>query len=170
MRLNTNGSIYVAAMFAILAAYFSYQWWFNTGRVVKRQLGEVAAALSSPANEQNAERLARLARLRQYLADDVRVRVGEHEVAPREPILAAVATFRPPAGGIDVELVDTKVTMDSHTAAHASARVDLTTFDQRNGQPMVDSEDATVRLEKRGDRWMITSAEARALPTSHVRP
>ncbi len=157
-------------MFAILAAYFSYQWWFNTGRVVKRQLGEVAAALSSPANEQNAARLVRLARLRQYLADDVRVRVGEHEVAPREPILAAVATFRPPAGGIDVQLVDTVVTLDSHTAAHASARVDLTTFDQRNGQPTVDSEDATARLEKRGDRWMITSAEARALPTSHVRP
>jgi hypothetical protein len=167
--MKTNGSIYVASMFAILAFYFSYQFWFNPGRAVKRQLGEVAAVLSVPAVEQDVARLARLARLRGYLAEDLRVRVADHEASPREPILAAIATFKPPTGGADVQFVDTKVTVDSDTTAHASTRVDLTTFDQRNGQPTVDSEDATMTLEKRGDRWVITSAEAKALPTSQIR-
>jgi hypothetical protein len=168
--MKSNGSIYVAAMFSILAFYFSYQFWFNPSRAVKRQLGEVAATLSSPAGEQDVARLARFAKLRRALAENLKVRVGDLEAGSREAILAAVMNFRPPAGGIDVQFVDTTVVMDSTAAAHAATRVDLTTFDQRNGQPTVDSVDATVTLEKRDDRWVITTAEAKALPTSQVRP
>jgi len=156
-------------MFALLVFYFSYQWWFNPGRAVKRQLGEVAATLSVPAGEQDVARLARLARLRQFLANDIRIRIGDHEIASRDVILGALSSFRPPAGGVDVQFVDTKVAMDSDAAAHASARIDVLTFDQRNGQPTQDSEDATMTLEKRDDRWVITSATAQALPTSQIR-
>ncbi len=168
--MRTNGSIYVVAIFAVLVFYFSYQFWFNPGRAVKRQLGEVAATLSAPAGEQDVARLARFAKLRRSLAEDLTVRVGEREAASRDVILAAVVNFRPPAGGIDVQFVDTKVAMDSDSTAHASTRVDLTTFDQRNGQPTVDSVDATMTLEKREDRWVITTAEAKALPTSQIHP
>ena len=168
--MKTNGSVYVAAMFAILVGYFTYQWWFNQSRAVKRLLGEVAATLSVPAGEQDIARLARFARLRQYLASDIRIRVGDHELSSRDVILSAVGTFAAPAGGIDVQFTDTKVSVDSDTTAHASARVDLTTFDQRNGQPTVDSEEATMTLEKREDRWVVTGAEAQALPTSQIRP
>jgi SnoaL-like domain len=155
-------------MFALLGFYFSYQWWFNPGRAVKRQLGEVAAVLSVPAVEQDVARLARLARLRQFLSDDIHIRIGDREIASRDAILGAMSTFRAPAGGVDVQFVDTKVAMDSDTMAHASARVDVTTFDQRNGQPTQDSEDATLTLEKREDRWVITGAAAQALPTSQI--
>jgi hypothetical protein len=168
--MKSNGSIYVAAMFAILAFYFSYQFWFNPARAVKRQLGEVAAVLSVPAGEQDIARLARFAKLRRLLAEDLRVRVGDRDAPSRDAILAAVANFRPPPGGIDVQFVDTKITLDSDTAAHADTHVELTTFDQRNGQPTVDAVDAKVTLEKREDRWVITTAEAKALPTSQIRP
>ena len=167
--MKTHGSLYVAAMFALFGFYFSYQWWFNPGRAVKRQLGEVAAVLSVPAGEQDVARLARLARLRQFLSDDIRIRIGDRAIGSRDVILGAMSTFTPPAGGVDVQFVDTKVAMDSETMAHASARVDVTTFDQRNGQPTQDSEDATMTLEKREDRWVITGATAQALPTSQIR-
>jgi len=163
------GSAYVAAMFALLGFYFSYQWWFNPGSAVKRQLGEVAAALSVPAFEEDVARAARLARLRQCLSDDIHIRIGDREVGSRDPILGALSAFRPPSGGVDVQFVDTKVAMDSETMAHASSRVDVTTFDQRNGQPTQDSEEAAFTLEKREDRWVITGATAQALPTSQIR-
>jgi hypothetical protein len=74
--MRTNGSVYVAIVFAALVGYFTYQWWFNPVRAVKRRLGEVAAALSFPAEETDIGRVTRLAELRRYLADDIHVRGG----------------------------------------------------------------------------------------------
>ena len=56
--MTSNGSIYVSVVFALLVGYFSYQWWFNQNRVVKRRLGELAATLSVPASEADLERVA----------------------------------------------------------------------------------------------------------------
>jgi hypothetical protein len=30
--MKSNGSVYVAVVFAALIGYFSYQWWFNPSR------------------------------------------------------------------------------------------------------------------------------------------
>ena len=67
--MKSNGSIYVAVVFAALFAYFGYQWWLNPSRAVKRRLGEVAAALSVPEAESEIAHVARLAQLRRYLAE-----------------------------------------------------------------------------------------------------
>ena len=48
---ETNGSVYVSVVFALLIGYFGYQWWYNPARAVKRRLGELAAALSVSADE-----------------------------------------------------------------------------------------------------------------------
>ena len=61
--MKSNGSVYVAVVFAVLFGYFGYQWWLNPARAVKRRLGEVAATLSSPAGESQMARVARLAQL-----------------------------------------------------------------------------------------------------------
>ena len=37
--MKSNGSVYVAVVFAALFGYFSYQWWFNPARAVKQRLG-----------------------------------------------------------------------------------------------------------------------------------
>ena len=82
--MKSSGTIYVGATFALLAAYFSYQWWFNPSRALKRQMGEVAAALSVPAGESDVARIARLAQLGRHLADNVRVRAGDAEISSRD--------------------------------------------------------------------------------------
>src|SRR5258705_304073 len=91
--MKSNGSAYVAVVFAVLVGYFTYQWWFNPSRAVKRRLGEVAAALSVPSQEVEVGRIARVAQLRKYLAPDIRVRVGDpaQEMTPRDTVLALVA-------------------------------------------------------------------------------
>jgi hypothetical protein len=130
--MTSNGSKYVAVVFALLVAYFSYQWWFNQNRVVKRRLGEIAATLSAPPHEADLERVARLARLRQYLADDIKVRGGrsEPELSSREAVMAAAAGWRPEGGG-DVALVDVDVKIEGETA-RAYATAELTTRNARD--------------------------------------
>src|SRR5438067_13547064 len=48
MRTKNNGSAYVMVILSVLVSYFSYQWWFNPQRAIKRQLSNLAAALSAP--------------------------------------------------------------------------------------------------------------------------
>src|SRR4029453_7862945 len=99
--MKSNGSVYVAVVFAVLFGYFGYQWWFNPARAVKRRLGEVAATLSSPPNEGQMATVARLAQLRRYLAQDLHVRGGAlgRELTSRDEVLAVAAVWKPSEGG-----------------------------------------------------------------------
>ena len=81
-----HGSVYVAIVVAALGGYFIYQAWFNPSRAVKRRLGEIAGVLSVPDGEPQLARVARVARLRGYLAPDVRVRAGGSEFANRDRV------------------------------------------------------------------------------------
>ena len=76
--MKTNGSAYVALVLAALVGYFAYQWWFNPNRMVKARLGDIAAALSIPANEAEFAHVTRLAQLRKFATADVRVRIGKN--------------------------------------------------------------------------------------------
>ena len=158
----TKGSVYVLLVLGLLVFYLSYQWWFNPARALKRQMGEVAAALSVPAGEPEMARIARLAQLRRHLADDIRIRAGSAEISPRDAILGAVGAWKPPASGIDVQFVDTQVFIDSETTARAYMSVEVATPDPTRGQPTVDRQDTSVRLEKRDGQWVITTVESKS--------
>jgi hypothetical protein len=165
--MRSNGSIYVATVFAVLVGYFTYQWWFNPSRAVKRRLGEVAAALSVPSQEAEVGRIARLAQLRKYLAPDIRVRVGDpaQEIASRDTVLALVASLRPATDNAAVRFTDTQVFMDAEAAAHAYMTVEVVTPDRQSGQPAIDSRNASVDLAKVDREWVITIAELKPSPT-----
>jgi hypothetical protein len=164
--MKSNGSVYVAVVIAALVGYFTYQWWFNPSRAIKQRLGEVAAALSVPAADSDIARLERLAQLRKYLADDVRVDVGGAQpIVSRDAVLAILGSFRPVAGGVDVAFVDTQITVDSADQGRAYLTVALTTPDRQTGERTLDSRDAAVTLARRGGEWVITSAESKPPPT-----
>jgi hypothetical protein len=165
--MKSNGSVYVSAVFALLVGYFTYQWWLNPSRAVKRRLGEVAAALSVPAQEAEVGRIARVAQLRKYLAPDIRVRAGEpaQDIASRDMVLALVGSFRPAADTFDVRFTDTQVFVDAAAAAHAYMTVEVITPDRQSGQPTIDSRNASVDLAKVDREWVITTAELKPSPT-----
>ena len=163
--MKSNGSTYVALVIAALVGYFVYQWWFNPARAIKQRLGQVAAALSVPAPDSDIARLERLAQLRNYLADDVRVDVaGAQPLSSRDAVLAIVGGFRPAPGGVDVNFVDTQVTVDSADQGRAFLTVEVTTPDRQTGERTIDSREAMVTLARRAGNWVITSAESKRPP------
>jgi hypothetical protein len=157
--VKSNGSVYVSIVFALMIGYFSYQWWFNQNRVVKRRLGELAATLSVPAAEADLERIARLARLRQYLADDVRITAGKGgpELSSRDAVMAAAANWKPDQGG-NVDFVDVDVKVDADTA-RAYATAEVSTSDARTGEQTVDTREAQLSLVNRDGAWVVSAAE-----------
>ena len=165
--MKTNGSVYAAVVFALLAGYFTYQWWFNPSRAIKRQLGELAATLSvSPDSRSDMDRLARLARLRGYFAPDVQVAMGPRlpQLTSRDALVGAIAAWNPPAGGWDISFGDVQIRLDSDSTARAYLTVAITSTDPATGQPAVDTHEAKVGMAKRDDVWVITTAERLAAP------
>jgi hypothetical protein len=163
--MKKGGSVYVAVVFALLFGYFTYQWWFNPSRAVKRRLGEIAATLSMPADENQMATIARFAALRRYLAQDVRVRASAlgRELTSRDEALALAANWRPSPDGWDVHFADLHISLDSDASARAYLTVEVTTPDAQ-GRPTVDARDATVALALKEGEWVVTEAEAKEPP------
>lgn len=163
--MKANGSIYVAAVFAALAGYFVYQWWFNPNRIVKARLGDIAAALSIPPNEPEIDRIARLARLRKLATDDLHVKIGTTgaDLASRDAVLAANASLTPP-GGWNVDFVDVDVRVNADDTARAFVTADVTSRDSQTGQQTLDSRDVTLSFVKQDGEWLVREAEVKDLP------
>ena len=158
-RREANGSVYVGIVFAVLFGYFGYQWWFNPARAIKaaRRAG---GRLVGRADEADAARLVRLARVRRYLAEDARIRVGTPpvEFGPRDALLS-LSSWAPP-GGADVQFVDLQVSIDSNTEARVQTSVELTTRDPRTGQPDVDARDVNISVVLGDGVWLVKSADS----------
>jgi hypothetical protein len=162
--MKSNGSVYVAVVFAALIGYFGYQWWFNPARAAKQRLGEVAFVLSVPENETDIARVGRLAQLRQYLDEDLRLKIGGEEIRSRDAALGIAAGWKPPAGSGDVHFADVQLFIESDTAAHAYLAVELASLDKENGHSTVDSRDASVSMARKNGEWVITAAESKEMP------
>jgi len=165
--VKTNGSIYVAAVFAALIGYFVYQWWFNPNRMVKARLGEIAAALSIPPSEREIERLARLARLRKLATSDVHVKVGKAGpvLESLDAVLAAIGAATAPPGGWNVDFVDADVRVNGDDTARAYVTADMTTKDPATGQQTLDSRDVVLSFAKADGEWLVREAEVKDLQT-----
>jgi hypothetical protein len=159
--MKATGSVYVSVVVALLVGYFSYQWWFNPRRAIKRQLGELAATLSVPADGRDGmERIGRVARLRYYFAPDVQISTGRGpSITSRDALIGAVGAWDPPAGGWQVTFVDVQITMGSDTSASAYMTVEIDSQDPRTGRPSFDAREVTVQMAEQDDVWVITSAE-----------
>ena len=167
--MASNGTKYVVAVFGLLAAYFVYVWWFSPTRAVKRQLGHIATTLSMPPHEAEIARVARIARLRQYLAPDVHLTLGKGEVdiASRDALVAAIAAMHPSATGWDVQFVDVQITVDSEVEARAFMTVEVRSENPQSGERSLDAREARVMLRNQDGEWVIATA---ASPQAMTRP
>ena len=163
--MTINGSKYVAAVFAVLAAYFVYQWWFNENRIVKRRLGELAATLSAPASETQVARLTRLASLRQFVDNGARISLGRTQYS-RDDAIGVAAAWQVPPGGWILDFADVDVRIGSDETARAFATAEMTTADVQTSQPQsLGSVEVTFSLVKKNGEWWITEADVKRPPT-----
>jgi hypothetical protein len=159
--MKTNGTVYVAVVLAVLAGYFTYQWWFNPRRTIQRQLGELAATLSVPADGRSeGDRLARVARLRKYFAPDVQVTLGAAVPAltSRDALVGAASAWNPPPGDWNVSFVDVQVALDTESTARAYMTVEIESRDPATGQSALNARDMAVAMAERDGTWVITTA------------
>jgi len=156
-----KGTTYVAIVAVALTGYFVYQTWFNPSRAVKRRLGEIAGALSMPENEAEIDRIARLSRLRSYLANDVKVLALGVNVDGNGTVVGVLAPLRPPKGGVDIQSVDVQVSVDSDSTARAGLMLEVNTHDPATGEWRAEQHETIASFEKRSGEWIVVRAEIR---------
>lgn len=134
-------------------------------RAIKDQMAAIAKALTVPANEGELGRVARIASLRNVLAQDIQVSTGVSprtgaqippEIVGRDAVLALAARWAPPTGGVTVEFVDIQVTRDGNGVV---AQV-YCTAQASSGppeRPVVDARELTVGFSKIDGEWRVTS-------------
>jgi len=163
--MKANGSVYVSLVLAALAGYFVYQWWFNPNRIIKQRLGEVAAALSAPADEQPMTRLTRVAALRRYVDEHLRVTIGRSQYS-RDEAFGVAAAWQLPPGGVHLDFADVDVRVNSDGSARAFATAQMTTRNVQTQQPeSLGSVEVSFSLSKQNGEWLIAEADVKQPPT-----
>jgi hypothetical protein len=164
--MKKNGSVYVAVVFAALAGYFVYQWWFNPNRMVKARLGDIAELLSSPANETDAAKLARLAPLRKFITKDVHVVLGKNapELHDAVEVAFSAAALGPSRDGVNVDFVNADVNVNSADTARAFVTAEVTYRDPQTGSRTQTSREVTFSFVKQDGAWLVREAEVKDLP------
>jgi hypothetical protein len=146
----------VCVVAVVIVSALLFVFWPNEERVVRGRLTDIAAIITVPPHETDLARMTRIARLRDYLAPDLRVRYGTQEAASRDMVLGALAQWQQ-ADGLKVEFVDVQVTRDPARPDAASAYLTA----KMTGRDSVDAREADVRLARVDGKWVVTAAETR---------
>jgi hypothetical protein len=146
----------VLALVLIGAALF--KWWPSDERAIMRQLDALADTLTVPSTDTDLSRITRLAELRNYLAPDVRVRIGGLYLISREAVMSAAERWTPPPGGVFVSFTDVAIERAGESA-RISLTMKVTSRDRATGEETVDGRDVHVGMAKQNDDWVVTSLE-----------
>jgi hypothetical protein len=160
---DTKGTHYFALVSMVslaVIAFLAHQWWRNEEHAITRRLDGLAATLSAPASDADLARLTRVAQLRGYFAEDVRIRFGSQEVSSRDELIGFLGRWTPPPGGLTVKFVDVKVAMGDGETAQVYLTAKLSGRDAPTGEPTVDAREANVTMAKRGGEWVLTGVES----------
>jgi hypothetical protein len=139
-------------------------------RAIGNQMSAIEGALTVPASEGELGRVARLASLRNALAENIQVSTGATaapgaqippELVGRDAVLALAARWAPPAGGVTVEFVDAQITLDpGNVTAQVYCTVQATSGPPE--RPVVDARELTVGFSKIDGEWLVSSVRPEA--------
>ena len=134
-------------------------------RAIRDQMAVIAKALTVPAAEAQFGGLARMASLRNALAENIQVTTGfaarpgaqvPPEIVGRDAVLGLAARWAPPAGGVTVEFVDVQVTLDAGGAA-AQVYCTAQATSGPSEKPVVDARELRVGFSKTDGSWLVSS-------------
>jgi hypothetical protein len=150
-------SVVAGAVLAALAVAAVRWWWPDERTAITRRLHELAALASAPEQDDTLGRVANLAALRRYLAQDVTIDAGTGvpPIKGRDALLGLAA--RGQTAGIELALADVQV----HIERNGLATVYLTATLTRRGAARdgIDARELLLSMQKANGQWIISRVE-----------
>jgi hypothetical protein len=163
LKRKHSGTAVAAVILAAMLSGLVYRYWPSEERSIRRHLNNLAEALSLPYADNEVASITRFAALREYFHPDVRIRVDGHEIMSREALIRVLTAWRPPPGGVVVELSNVRVAVaDDDRTARIDVVASATTKNPDARSETVDSRAFSLAMTKADGDWVISSAEARS--------
>jgi hypothetical protein len=152
----------IPALVAVLA-YTAWTMWPSEEARIRARLDDLGGAVSMglEKHETQMARLARVARLRQFLAPDLYLDVGApyQPIEGRDVVLGMVAKAALPPRDVIVRFVDVQVTIDpagGQAIAYLTAEASSQTSE---GAREIDARELQLTLRKVEGEWIVTRVE-----------
>jgi hypothetical protein len=149
-----------ATILALMLAAIAYRYWPSHEREVRRHVVNLAEVLSFDGAESEAMTATRFAALREYFAEDVRVRLDGREIVTRDEVLRSIRAWTPPPGGMLVDFVDARIVLADDAR---SATVDVTAYVSARNVPrdrsLITSRAVHATMDRRDGDWVVRTAD-----------
>jgi hypothetical protein len=157
---SRSGTAVVLVIAGLMLAALAYRYWPSHHRQVMRHVVNLAEALSFDGAESEAMTATRFAAVREYFAEDVRVRMDARELTTRDEVLRSIRAWTPPPGGMLVDFVDVRIALAEDAG---SASVDLMAHVSARNVPrdrsLIVSRPIHAAMDRRDGDWVVRTAE-----------
>jgi hypothetical protein len=164
LKRDFSGTAVAAIVLLAMLSGLVYRYWPSEERSIRRHLSNLAAALSLPDSDREVATITRFAAIREYFHPDVRIVLDEREILSREALMGLLAQWRPPPGGVVVDVLDVRV---AFAADELTAKVDLNAgASWRDGvtrEKTMDRRTFALAMTKASGDWVISTANGRAV-------
>jgi hypothetical protein len=151
------------ALVGVVVGAAAWFWWPSEEDRVRQRVEAMAAAASSPANEDDLSRLARARRFLGWMRQDVRVDFEQSEWPPlvgRDAVAALVARPWPQtAAGVTVELQDLRISLSADgTTADVRGKARIASREPSQDPVTLDGRMFAVTLNRVDGEWLVAGA------------
>ena len=164
MKRDFSGTAVAAVILLAMLGGLVYRYWPSEERSIRRHLSNLAAALSLPDSDREVATITRFAAMREYFHPDVRIVLDGREILSREALIRLLAQWRPPPGGVVVDVSDVRVVLASD---ERTASVDLNASaswrDAVTREKTIDRRTFALAMTKASGDWVISTANGRAV-------
>ncbi len=162
LRRLSSGTIVMVVVLAVVLSWLAYIELLNPQREVRQRMNAVASALSTAREGTDLARLGRVMRLKDYLAEDVRVVGDGRQIDSRDGVMDAAARWATAGNGLSVDFIDLSVTMSPDGgSAESFFTAQISSSGAASSAPTVESRDVITDLVRRNGQWLITRVEAK---------
>jgi hypothetical protein len=162
MRRNYSGTAVAAIVFLAMLSGLTYRYWPSEERSIRRHLSNLAGTLSLPDSDREVATITRFAAMREYFHPDVRIVIDGREILSREALIRRLAQWRPPPGGVVVDVSDVQVAL---AGDRLSASVDLIASaswrDAVTRERTIDRKAFALAMTKASGDWVIATVDGR---------
>ena len=162
MKRDSSGTAIAAIILVAMLSGLVYRYWPSEERSIRRHLSNLAGTLSLPDSDREVATITRFAAMREYFHPEVRIVLDGHEIVSREALIQLLAQWRPPPGGVVVDMSDVRVAL---AGDRLTASVDLIASaswrDAVTRERTIDRRAFTLAMTKASGDWVIATADGR---------
>lgn len=162
MKRDSSGTAVAATVLLAVLSGLVYRYWPSEERSIRRHISNLAGTLSLPDSDREVATITRFAAMREYFHPDVRIALDGRAILSREALIRLLTQWRPPPGGVVVDVSDVQVALASdRRTASVELIASASWRDAVTRERTIDRRMFALAMTKASGDWVIATADGR---------